>query len=266
MSPSRPDLVECWIFRVSPTGEPEFLLIRRAPGRIFPGLWQCVTGGLEPGERVPMAALREVREEVGFGPAEIEAFYDLDQVTHFYDESPDAIVAGAIFALRVRPDVEPTLSHEHDGARWAEPRGGPRSRGLADLPRHDRPDPWEAAGPGRRALVPPGPRRATHRALSSPSASSHASAPRHAPRGEIPRTPPRMPLARPGMPLARPGAPRGHARTTPPREHASPARPRHAEPLECACAEPYAGSACTKPAGRARGSPGSSHMLAPDGR
>ena len=119
MSPYRADLVECWVFRVPSGGEPEFLLIRRGPDRIFPGLWQCVTGGVEPGERIPMTALREVSEEVGFGPAEIEAFYDLDQVTHFYDEGPDAIVAGAIFALRVGPDVEPTLSHEHDGFRWA---------------------------------------------------------------------------------------------------------------------------------------------------
>jgi 8-oxo-dGTP pyrophosphatase MutT (NUDIX family) len=119
VSPHRPDLVECWVFRVRPGGQPEFLLIRRAPDRIFPGLWQCVTGGLEPGERVPRAALREVREETGFGPAEIEAFYDLDQVTSFYDEGPDAIVSGAIFGLRVRPDVEPTLSNEHDDARWA---------------------------------------------------------------------------------------------------------------------------------------------------
>jgi len=119
VSPHRPDLVECWIYRMPPSGRPEFLLIRRAPDRIFPGLWQCVTGGLEPGERIPMTALREVREEVGFGSGEIEAFYDLDQVTHFYDEGPDAIVAGAIFAVRVRPGAEPTLSPEHDGARWA---------------------------------------------------------------------------------------------------------------------------------------------------
>jgi len=67
-----------------------------------------------------MTALREVREEVSFGPAEIEAFYDLDQVTHFYDEGPDAIIAGALFAVRVRHDAVPTLSHEHDGARWAD--------------------------------------------------------------------------------------------------------------------------------------------------
>ena len=119
MSPYRPDLVECWVFRVAPGADAEFLLIRRAPDRIFPGLWQCVTGRLEPGERVPMTALREVREEIGFGPDEIEAFYDLDQVTHFYDEGPDAVVAGAIFAIRVRADAVPALSHEHDGSRWA---------------------------------------------------------------------------------------------------------------------------------------------------
>ena len=119
MSPYRPDLVECWIFRTDAAGAAEFLLVRRAADRIFPGLWQCVTGGLEPGERVPMAALREVREEVGFGEVDIEAFYDLDQVTHFYDEGSDAVVASAIFAVRVRPGAEPHLSHEHDGARWA---------------------------------------------------------------------------------------------------------------------------------------------------
>jgi 8-oxo-dGTP pyrophosphatase MutT (NUDIX family) len=129
----RPDLVECWVFRVpsaasdSPlrvpgdpaAAEPEFLLIRRAEGRIFPGLWQCVTGGPEPGERIPRTALREVAEETGIGAEDIEGFYDLDMVTSFYDEGPDAIVNGAIFALRVRPDLEPRLSHEHDAYRWA---------------------------------------------------------------------------------------------------------------------------------------------------
>jgi 8-oxo-dGTP pyrophosphatase MutT (NUDIX family) len=100
-------------------GDPEFLLIRRGPERIFPELWQCVTGGPEPGERIPLTALREVREEVGFGAADIEAFYDLDQVTHFYDEGSDAVVAGAIFALRVRAQAQPQLSLEHDGYRWA---------------------------------------------------------------------------------------------------------------------------------------------------
>ena len=106
----RPDLVECWVFRVVPPATPddarsdadrlEILLVRRAFHRIFPGLWQCVTGGIDSGERVPDAALREVREETGFGAAEIECAYDLDQVAPFYDEASDAVVVSAIFAAR----------------------------------------------------------------------------------------------------------------------------------------------------------------------
>jgi 8-oxo-dGTP pyrophosphatase MutT (NUDIX family) len=120
MSPLRPDLVECWIFRLPASGGVDVLLIRRSASRIFPGLWQCVTGGLEAGERVPLAALREVSEEVGLGPGEIEAFFDLDQVSHFYDEGADGVVAAAVFAVRVRADALPRLSHEHDDARWMD--------------------------------------------------------------------------------------------------------------------------------------------------
>lgn len=118
----RPDLVECWVFRVrDPDARPEFLLIRRAADRIFAGLWQCVTGGLEPGERVPAAALREVEEETGLGRDALLGFYDLDQTYEFYDEGSDAVVAAVAFAVRIRPDVEPHLSPEHDAYRWADP-------------------------------------------------------------------------------------------------------------------------------------------------
>jgi dATP pyrophosphohydrolase len=121
MSPYRPDLVECWIFRLAPGQGLEILLLRRAPGRIFAGLWQCVTGRLELDERAPLAALREVAEETAFGADEIEAAYDLDQTAAFYDQDADAIVASVLFAVRVRGDAEPVLSAEHDAARWAEP-------------------------------------------------------------------------------------------------------------------------------------------------
>jgi len=116
--PVRPDLVECWVFRIGEHGAVEYLLIRRAADRIFPGMWQPVTGGIDGDERIPTAALREVAEETGLGPAELEAFYDLDQVGAFYAEALDAIVTSVIFAARARPDAEPGLSVEHVELEW----------------------------------------------------------------------------------------------------------------------------------------------------
>jgi 8-oxo-dGTP pyrophosphatase MutT (NUDIX family) len=122
VSPLRPDLVDCWIFRVvrSARGVPstEILLLRRAPAKILPGLWQCVSGSLEVDDRVAIGALRELQEETGFGPDSIEAFYDLDLVNQFHEPSYDAVVTAAVFAVRVAASAEPRLSHEHDAARW----------------------------------------------------------------------------------------------------------------------------------------------------
>ena len=124
MSPFRPDLVDCWVFRVARTARdverPEILLLRRAPGRILPGLWQCVSGSVDGEERIAAGALRELAEETGFGPDQIEEFYDIDLVNQFHEPSYDAIVTAAVFAARVRPDAEPTLSSEHDASRWVE--------------------------------------------------------------------------------------------------------------------------------------------------
>jgi lipoyl(octanoyl) transferase len=116
--PLRPDLVECWVFRVPPSGDPEYLLIRRSDDRIFPGIWQPITGGIEPGETVPAAAIRELGEEVGLAGRDVEALYDLDQVGSFFDEALDAVVTSVIFAARVRPSAAARLSHEHVDLAW----------------------------------------------------------------------------------------------------------------------------------------------------
>ncbi len=123
MSPFRPDLVDCWMYRTvrsaRSVASTEILLLRRAPGRILPGMWQCVSGSLESDERVALGALRELEEETGFSDGDIDAFYDLDLVNQFHEPSMDGVVSAAVFAVRLRPGAEPRLSHEHDDARWS---------------------------------------------------------------------------------------------------------------------------------------------------
>jgi 8-oxo-dGTP pyrophosphatase MutT (NUDIX family) len=106
----------------APGTSTEILMLRRSPSKIvLPGLWQCVSGSLEDGESIVAGALRELQEETGFGAAEIEGFFDLDQVNQFHAPSVAAIVTSAIFAVRVRAGAEPALSHEHDAMRWVPP-------------------------------------------------------------------------------------------------------------------------------------------------
>ena len=131
MSPFRPDLVDCWIFRLgrrgvgaaadAGTSDIEILLLRRSPGRILPGLWQCVSGSLEADETPVEGALRELQEETGFEASQIAGFFDLDQVNQFHEPSVRAIVTSAVFAARVGAADEPALSHEHDAMRWVSP-------------------------------------------------------------------------------------------------------------------------------------------------
>ena len=153
----RPDLVGCWMFRVTPEQGLEILLIRRASGRIYPGVWQCVTGGLEGDERVVDGALRELLEETGFTPGDLEALYGLDQVNLFHADHVDALIAEAVFAAQVRPGVEPRLSHEHDAFRWLSPEDAreavvwPAYRSAIEqlewLVSHPQHAPWLLAGP-----------------------------------------------------------------------------------------------------------------------
>jgi len=131
----RPDLVACWIFRLDAAGRPEILLLRRASGRIYAGLWQCVTGRLEAGERIDDAALREVAEETALGATDIEAFYGLDLVNWFHEPSLDALLSEAVFAAHIRPAAAISLSHEHDDARWVTPE---EARALVTWPAYVR--------------------------------------------------------------------------------------------------------------------------------
>ena len=147
---ARPDLVACWLYRLDADGRPEILLIRRAPGRMYPGLWQCVTGKLEPGERIADGALREVAEETGLRRADLASFMDTDIVNWFHASDLDTLLCEAVFSAEVRSTAQVALSDEHDDLRWLPPA---EARALVVWPAYVRAIDfveWLLANPGKR--------------------------------------------------------------------------------------------------------------------
>jgi len=103
----------------------EYLLLKRVPMPKLGlgGFWQGVTGGVEEGESLVNAALRELAEETGFVPSALEAinysysFPIQDEWRRYYESGVEEIEEHAFVAF-VDQQQEPTISWEHDRWQW----------------------------------------------------------------------------------------------------------------------------------------------------
>jgi 8-oxo-dGTP pyrophosphatase MutT (NUDIX family) len=99
----------------------EYLLLRRVPGR--GGFWQGITGGVEAGEELAGAAVRELAEEAGLVPSALEQI-DCSYTLSMQDEWRELYAAGVeeiveyVFLALVDRQQEPALSWEHDAWQW----------------------------------------------------------------------------------------------------------------------------------------------------
>ena len=89
----------------------EMLLIRRSERRSLAGVWQPVTGGIERGESVILAAVREVLEETGLTPIR---WWALEHMASFFDIAGDRVRVVPVFAAEVAWTDPIQLSDEHD--------------------------------------------------------------------------------------------------------------------------------------------------------
>ena len=117
-----PIQVAIYIVRLAGDGGREYLMLHRVLKRL--SFWQGVTGGVESEETIEQTAVRELTEETGFAPDDLQAIgytytFPADEFFRdMYETQPDEITQH-VFVARVLAGSEPTLDAvEHDQYRW----------------------------------------------------------------------------------------------------------------------------------------------------
>ena len=110
------DLVEVHLFRIE-NNELQFLLLKRSAHKIYPGLWQMVSGHIEEGETAVQTALRELKEETGLKPFRL---WVAPNVNSFYSPDDDSITIIPVFSAQVEDD-KIQISDEHSEFKWVNP-------------------------------------------------------------------------------------------------------------------------------------------------
>jgi 8-oxo-dGTP pyrophosphatase MutT (NUDIX family) len=94
----------------------KFLLLKRAGNlKLFPNIWQTITGKIENGETALQAAIRETFEETGLIPMK---GWTIPYITMFFDTKKDMINAVPVFGFLIENEPNIVLSEEHDNYDW----------------------------------------------------------------------------------------------------------------------------------------------------
>ena len=92
----------------------EFLLLKRSDDKIYPGIWQGVTGKIKDEEPPYKTALRELKEETGL---DADKMWTADKVNIFYDAKENIMNLIPVFGVVVH-SKEIILSEEHSEYKW----------------------------------------------------------------------------------------------------------------------------------------------------
>jgi len=107
--------IELHICRKTDHGD-MFLLLKRADeAKIYPGIWQMITGTIESHEHTKDTLLRELEEETGLKPAKI---FSIPRINTFYLAISDKICMSPVF-LTIVEEENVTISNEHSEYKWA---------------------------------------------------------------------------------------------------------------------------------------------------
>jgi 8-oxo-dGTP pyrophosphatase MutT (NUDIX family) len=95
----------------------KFLLLKRSDeAKIYPGIWQMITGTIESNEHTRDTLVRELKEETGISGGRI---YSIPRINTFYLAVSDKICMSPVF-LTIVDKEKVTISDEHSHYLWAD--------------------------------------------------------------------------------------------------------------------------------------------------
>jgi len=82
--------------------------------KVYPNIWQCVTGKINANEKPYEAAIRELKEETGI---KSKSMYVIDEVSFYYEAAYDRMNIIPIFGI-IASSNKIRLSDEHQAYKW----------------------------------------------------------------------------------------------------------------------------------------------------
>jgi dihydroneopterin triphosphate diphosphatase len=107
--------VEICVYKFE-NGSPRYLVLRRSKQeKVYPGIYQMITGTIETGETAIQTALREIQEEIQIPP---KNFWSVPFINSYYVHMRDIVNHSPVFLAEVQSDKLPVLSEEHQSYTW----------------------------------------------------------------------------------------------------------------------------------------------------
>ena len=94
----------------------KYLLLKRSSNKIYPNIWQCVTGKIEDGEKAYQTAIREVKEETNLNP---DRLWVIEHVNFFFESKKNRMNFIPVFGMEVN-NMNIDLSNEHIDYMWCD--------------------------------------------------------------------------------------------------------------------------------------------------
>ena len=82
--------------------------------KVYPNIWQCITGKINANEKPYEAAIRELKEETGI---KSKSMYVIDEVSFYYEAAYDRMNIIPIFGI-IASSNKIRLSDEHQAYKW----------------------------------------------------------------------------------------------------------------------------------------------------